>query len=111
MHDPKHVNVKGIQVLFSNHHEVLILKSETNYQILCYLSSLQTRAYHLRKIPFIAYAMVATECKIGLLHSIAMHITITTCDTCPIDHMVRALGPSPSIFAYCKHKKLEARMV
>ena len=55
MHDPKHVNVKGIQVLFSNHHEVLILKSETNYQILCYLSSLQTRAYHLRKIPFIAY--------------------------------------------------------
>ena len=55
--------------------------------------------------------MVVAECKIGLLHSMAVHISITTCDTCPIDHMVRTLGPSPSIFAYCKHKKLEARMV
>ena len=42
-----------------------------------------------------------TEHKIGLLHSMAIHISVTTCDACD-DHVVR--NPRP-VFAYCKQSK------
>ena len=37
------------------------------------------------------------------------HISVTTCDTCAVDHMVRFTRPSPSIFAYCKRPKTGGR--
>ena len=44
------------------------------------------------------------ECKIGLLHSMTIHISMTTCDACAMDH-IRFTRPSPSVFAYCKRSK------
>ena len=49
--------------------------------------------------------IASTERKIGLLPSMAVHISVTTCDTCAADHVVRFTRPSPSVFAYCKQSK------
>ena len=35
--------------------------------------------------------------------------SVTTCDACAADHMVRFTRPSPSIFAYCKRSKTGTR--
>ena len=43
-----------------------------------------------------------SEHKIGLLPSLAVHLSVTTCDTCAMDHVVRFTRPSPSVYAYCK---------
>ena len=50
-----------------------------------------------------------TERKIGLLPSMAIHISVTTCDARATDHVVRFTRPSPSVFAYCKRSKTGAR--
>ena len=52
--------------------------------------------------------VASTEHKIGLLPSIAIHISVTTCDACAADHVVRFTRPSPSVFAYCKRSKTGA---
>ena len=52
--------------------------------------------------------LTLTERKIGLLPSMAIHISVTTCDACAADHVVRFTRPSPSIFAYCKRSKTGA---
>ena len=49
--------------------------------------------------------IASTEHKIGLLPSMVIHISVTTCDACAVDHVVRFTGPSPSAFAYCKQSK------
>ena len=49
--------------------------------------------------------VASTERKIGLLPSMAIHISVTTCDNCAADHMVRFTRPSPSVFAYCKRSR------
>ena len=46
--------------------------------------------------------IASTECKIGLLPSMAIHISVTTCADY---HVVRFTRPSPSIFTYCKQSK------
>ena len=46
--------------------------------------------------------------KIDLLPSMAIHIVVTTCDTCAMDHVVRFTRPSPSVFAYCKQSRTGA---
>ena len=46
--------------------------------------------------------------KIGLLPSMARHISVTTCDACAADHVVRFTRPSPSVFVYCKRSKTGA---
>ena len=53
--------------------------------------------------------VASTERKIGLFPSIAIHISVTTCDACAADHVVRFTRPSPSVFAYCKRSKAGAR--
>ena len=52
--------------------------------------------------------VASTERKIGLLPSMAIHISVTTCDACAADHVVRFTRPSPSVFAYCKRSKTGA---
>ena len=52
--------------------------------------------------------VTSTERKIGLLPSMAIHISVTTCDACAADHVVRFTRPSPSVFAYCKRSKTGA---
>ena len=52
--------------------------------------------------------VASSECKIGLLPSMAIHISVTTCDACAADHVVRFTRPSPSVFAYCKQSKTGA---
>ena len=49
-----------------------------------------------------------TERKISLLPSMAIHISVTTCDACAADHVVRFTRPSPSVFTYCKRSKTGA---
>ena len=41
--------------------------------------------------------VASTERKIGLLPSMARHISVTTCDACAADHVVRFTSPSPSL--------------
>ena len=53
--------------------------------------------------------VASTECKIGLLCSLAIHIKVTTCDTCGVDDVVRNPQPFPSVFAYCKCSKTGVR--
>ena len=48
--------------------------------------------------------VASTEQKIGLLPSMAIHISVTTCDACAADH-VRFTRPSPS---YCKRSNTGA---
>ena len=45
--------------------------------------------------------IASTEHKIHLLQSIAIHISMMTCDAYAADHMVRTPRPSPSVFACC----------
>ena len=52
--------------------------------------------------------VASRERKIGLLPSMAIHISVTTCDACAADQVVRFTRPSPSIFAYCKQSKTGA---
>ena len=52
--------------------------------------------------------VASTERKIGLLLSMAVHISVTTCDASAADHVVRFTRPSPSVFAYCKRSKTGA---
>ena len=52
--------------------------------------------------------VASTERKIGLLPSMAIHISVTTCDTCAADHVVRVTRPSPSVFANCKRSRAGA---
>ena len=52
--------------------------------------------------------VASTEHKIGLLPSMAIHISVTTCDACAADHMVRFTRPSPSVFVYSKQSKTGA---
>ena len=52
--------------------------------------------------------VASTERKISLLPSMAIHISVTTCDACAADHVVRFTRPSPSVFAYCKRSKTGA---
>ena len=33
------------------------------------------------------------------------HISVTTCDTCAMDHVVRFTRPSPTVFVYCKQSR------
>ena len=49
-----------------------------------------------------------SERKISLLPSMAINISVTTCDACAADHVVRFTTPSPSVFAYCKQSKTGA---
>ena len=53
--------------------------------------------------------VASTERKIGLLPSMAVQTSVTTCDACAADHVVRFTRPSPSVFAYCKRSKTGAR--
>ena len=53
--------------------------------------------------------VASTERKIGLLPSMAIYISVTTCDACAADHVVRFTRPFPSVFAYCKRSKTGAR--
>ena len=52
--------------------------------------------------------VASTERKISLLPSMAIHISMTTCDACVVDHELRFTRSSPSIFAYCKRSKTGA---
>ena len=52
--------------------------------------------------------VASTERNIGLLPSIAVHISVTTCDACATDHVVRFTKLSPSVFAYWKRSKTGA---
>ena len=52
--------------------------------------------------------VASTERKISLLPSMAIHISVTTCDACAADHVLRFTRPSPSIFADCKRSKIGA---
>ena len=52
--------------------------------------------------------VASSERKIGLLPSMAIHISVTTSDACAADHVVRFTRPSPSVFAYCKRSKTGA---
>ena len=52
--------------------------------------------------------VASSERKIGLLPSMAIHITLTTSDARAADHVVRFTRPSPSVFAYCKRSKTGA---
>ena len=47
--------------------------------------------------------IASTERKIGFLTSMAIHISVTTCD------VLGFTRPSPSVFAYCKRSKTGAR--
>ena len=49
--------------------------------------------------------VASTKRKIGLLPSMAVYISVTTCDACAMDHVVRFTRPSPSVFGYCKRSK------
>ena len=49
--------------------------------------------------------IASTECKISLLCSPAIDISLIICDTCAADHMLRFTRPSHSIFTYCKRSK------
>ena len=53
-------------------------------------------------------SVASSERKIGLLPSMAIHISVTTCDARAADHVVRFTRPSPSVFAYCKRSKTGA---
>ena len=52
--------------------------------------------------------IASSEREIGLFPSMAIHIGVTTCDACAMDHMVRFTRPSSSVFAYCKQSKTGA---
>ena len=52
--------------------------------------------------------VASSERKISLLPSMAIHISVTTCDACAADQVVRFTRPSPSVFAYCKRSKTGA---
>ena len=52
--------------------------------------------------------VASSERKIGLLPSMAIHISVTTSDAGAADHVVRFTRPSPSVFAYCKRSKTGA---
>ena len=43
--------------------------------------------------------VASSERKIGLLPSMALRISVTTCDTCATDHVLRFTGPST--FGFC----------
>ena len=49
--------------------------------------------------------VISTECKIGLLPSMTIHISVTTYDACTMDQEVRFTRPSPTVLAYCKQSK------
>ena len=53
--------------------------------------------------------VASTERKICLLCSMAIHISVTTCDGCAADHMVRFTRPCLSVFAYCKQSRTGGR--
>ena len=61
--------------------------------------------------------VASTERKIGLFPRMTIHTSVTTCDACAADHVVRFTRHSPSVFAYCKRSKtgvgegLETRLV
>ena len=46
--------------------------------------------------------VASSERKIGLLPSMAIHISVTTSDARAANHVVKFTRPSPSVFAYCK---------
>ena len=52
--------------------------------------------------------VASTERKIGLLPSMAIHLSVTTCDACAVDDVLRFTRPSPSVFEYCKRSKTGA---
>ena len=41
----------------------------------------------------------------GINHSMAMHTSVTTCDSCAVDHVVTFTSPPLSAFTYCKCTK------
>ena len=58
------------------------------------------RVYDVTSWSYVNLDDPSTERKIGLLPSMAIHISVTTCDACAADHVVRFTRPSPSVFAY-----------
>ena len=52
--------------------------------------------------------VASSECKFGLLPEHGYTYSVTTCDACAVDHVVRFTRPSPSVFAYCKRSNTGA---
>ena len=60
---------------------------------LCLLSQICFVCLMLSFIDTCLVFVASTECKICFLCSMAMHLSVTICDTCALDHVARDLPP------------------